>query len=120
MFYGSFGTQNSMVTFIFEFDPRKGHLQVKLGQIRSNFKNYNLLTKICLCCAVLSQHSKNIIFYVRQIKMRKLHFKNVTSSPLPVFFSGHCTAKNKNIALKPCMHAVYMYLDHIYSVFLIT
>ena len=32
-------------------------------------------------------------------------------------FSGHFTAKNKNIALKYCMHVVCMYLDRIYSVF---
>ena len=119
MLYGPFGTQNSMVTFIFEFDPRKGHLQVKLGQIRSNFKNYNLLTKICLCCAVLSQHSKKILFfYVRQIKMRKIAFQKCYVITFTCFFSGHCTAKNKNIALKPCMHVVCMYLDHIYSGFL--
>ena len=39
MFYGSFGTQNSMVTFIFKFDLRKSHFHVKLDQI-SNFKNF--------------------------------------------------------------------------------
>ena len=31
---------------------------------------------------------------------------------------GHCTAKNKDIALTFCMRVVFMYLDHIYSVFL--
>ena len=51
-------------------------------------------------------------------KYQKLHFKNVTSSPLPVFFFGHCTAKNKDIALKFCMRVVCMYHDHIYSDFL--
>ena len=77
-----------MVTFIFKFDPRKGQLQVKLGQIRSNLKIYNLLTKIGLCRAVSSQDSKNIIyFYVRQLKMLKIAFQNVTSSPLPFFLA---------------------------------
>ena len=36
--YGSLGTQNSMVTFIFKFDIRKSHFQVKIDQI-SKFKN---------------------------------------------------------------------------------
>ena len=34
MFYESFGTQNSLMTFIFKFDLRKGQFHVKLGQIR--------------------------------------------------------------------------------------
>ena len=32
-------------------------------------------------------------------------------------FLGHCTAKNKDSALKFCMRVVCMYLDDIYSVF---
>ena len=65
-----------MVTLIFKFDPRKGQLQVKLGQIRSNFKIQNFLTKICLSCADLSQDSKNVIyFYVRQLEMPKNAFQ---------------------------------------------
>ena len=58
MFYGLFGTQNSMVTFISKFDQTKGELQVKLGQFRSNFKIRNIVTKVCLSCAVLSQNPK--------------------------------------------------------------
>ena len=41
-----FGTQNSIVTFIFKFDPRKGQLKVKLGQIskfRISFQNMPIL-----------------------------------------------------------------------------
>ena len=65
-----------MVTLIFKFDPRKGQLQVKLGQIRSNFKIRNFLTKIYLSCADLSQDSKNVIyFYVRQLEMPKNAFQ---------------------------------------------
>ena len=30
MFYGTFGTQNTMVALIFRFDPRKGQYKVKL------------------------------------------------------------------------------------------
>ena len=36
------------------------------------------------------------------------------------WFLGHCTAKNKDIALKFCLHVVCMYFDHIYSGFLYT
>ena len=38
MLYGSYGTQNSLVTSISKFGPRKGQDQVKLGQVRSNFQ----------------------------------------------------------------------------------
>ena len=31
-------------------------------------------------------------------------------------FFGHCTAKNKDIALKLCMRVGWRYLDHIYSI----
>ena len=115
MFYGSFGTQNLMVTLVFKFYPRKGQLQVKIGQIRSNFKKFKIflqkyadLVQICLRIPKMSY------FCVQQLEMPKNHFKNVTS-PLPVFFC-HCTTKNKDIALKFCMR-VCMCLDHIYSVF---
>ena len=102
-----------MVTLIFKFDPRKGQLQVKVGQIGSNFKIQNFRTKACLSCAYLSQNSKNVIyFYVRQLKMPKMHFKNVTSSSLSVFF-WPLRSQNKDIALNFCMGVVCVYLDHI-------
>ena len=105
------------MTLIFKFDLKKGQLQVKLGQIRSNFKIQNFLTKLWLSCADLSQDSKNVIFLCTTIRnAKKMHFKNVASSPLPVF--RHCTAKNKAIGLKLCMRVVCMYPDHIYSYFL--
>ena len=88
MFYWSFVMQNLMMTLILKFDPRKGHIQVKLGQIRSYFKIQNILTKMCLSCVDLSQDSKSVIyFYVRQSEMPKMHFKNVTSSHLPGFMA---------------------------------
>ena len=117
MFYGSFGTQNSMVTFIFKFDPRKGQLQVKLGQIRSNFKIQNFLTKVYLFCAVLSQDSKNVTyFYLRQLEMKKMHFKNVTSSPLPVFWPLHRQKQRYclEILYACCLHVS---LSHIFRFF---
>ena len=118
MFHGSFGTQNLTVTLIFEFDPRKGQLGVKIGQIGSNFKIQNFLTKTCLSCGNLSQDSKNVIYFcVRQLEIPKSVFRKCDVSTFTCFF-GHCTAKNKDIALKFCMPVVCMYLDHIYSGFL--
>ena len=76
MRYGSFGTQNLMVILIFIFDPRKGQVQVKLGEIRSNIKIQKFLTKIFLSCAELSQDAENVIyFYVRQLEMPKIVFQ---------------------------------------------
>ena len=115
MFYGSFGTHNSMVAFIFKFEPRKGQLHVKQGQITSNFKIQNFLIQICLSCADLSQNSKNVIyFYVQQLEMQKIAFQKCDVITF-TWFSGHCTAKNKDIALKFCVRVVCMYVDHIYS-----
>ena len=119
MFYRSSGTQNSIVTFIFKVDPRKGQLQARLGQIRSNFKIQNFHFKICPSCAVLTKDSKNVIyFYVRQLKISKIAFRKC--DVIAFTFFCHCTVKNKDIALKICMHVVCMYHDHTYSVFLIT
>ena len=85
MFYGSFGTQNSMVTFISKFDLRECQCQVKLGQFRLNFQIRNLLTT-CLSCPDLSQKFKNVLhFHVRHLKWQALRFINVTSSLLPGF-----------------------------------
>ena len=117
MFSGSFGTQNLMVPLIFKVDPNKGQLQVKLGQIKSNLKIQNLLTKICLSCADLSQESKkDIYFYVRQLEMLKNAFQKCEVITFNWFF-GHCTAKNKDIALNFCMRVACTYLDHIFSGF---
>ena len=116
MFYGSFGTQNSMLTCTIKFDLRKGQLQVKLGQIKSNFKIRNCLTKICLSCATLSRDSKNVFFSCATItNANNCISKNVRSSHLPFFC--HYTPKNKDIAFKFCLHVVRMYFDHVYSVF---
>ena len=118
MFYGSFGTQNLMVTFIFlKFDLRKGQSQFKLGQIRSKFQDQNFHSETCLSYPVLPKDSKNVIYFdVRQIKMQKKSlFKKVTSS-LYLFY--YCTVKNKCIASKFGM-CVFLYvgLQHIFRFF---
>ena len=101
-----------------KFDPRKGQYQVKLGQIRWNIQIQNFLTETSLSCPVLAQDSRNVIYcYVRQLEMPKMRLK-MASPPLPVF--GNCTAKNKAIAMKFCMHVRCMYLYNIYCSFWIT
>ena len=118
MFYGLFGTQNSMVTFGSKFDPRKGQCQVKIARISSSFQIHNFVIKTCLSYPVLSQDSKYVIFYARQIEMPEIAFQKggvITFA----WFLGHCKAKNRAVGLGFCMRVVCMYLDNIYSVFYI-
>ena len=71
-----------------------------------NFKIENFLTETYLSYKVLSQDSKNVIyFYLRQLQKPKIAFKKVTSSPLSVF--DHCTVKYKDIAFKFGIFFVY-------------
>ena len=114
MFYGWLEMQKSMVTFISKFDPRKGHFQVKLGQI-SKFKIllqkhaqfFLIIPKMCF-----------IFMYVNQ-KCQKLCLKKSDVITFSWFFD-QCTAKNKDIALKfgmfICVHTC-MQLYNVYSVF---
>ena len=115
-FYGSLETQNSMLTFIFKFDPRKGQLQVNISSIRSYFKTRNRITKVCLSYAVFSQDSKKKI--IRHLEIPKITFQKCDVITLTFF--GHCTSKNKDIGLKFCLLVVCMYFDHIHPVFLDT
>ena len=88
MFYGSFGTQNSM-TFIFKFDPRKGQFQVKLGQIWSNFKIPFFLQKFACLVQFCLRIKKRRLFLCTTIINAKITFQNVTSSPLHGFWPLH-------------------------------
>ena len=113
----SFGTQNSMVTLHFKCDPRKGQLQVTIGQIKSNFKIRNFIIKACLSCAVSFQDSKNVIYlYLGHLEMPKIAFQKCDIIFTCSFF-GHCTAKKKDIALKFCFLVVCIQFDHTYSSF---
>ena len=95
MFYGSYGTQNTMVAFIIRFGPRKGQYKVKLGQIRSDFQNQHFLAKACLSCRVSSQDCKNAIcFYLRQLETPKIAFRKADVITFTNFVD-HCTANNK-------------------------
>ena len=54
MLCGSFGTQNTMVAFIFRYDPRKGQYKVKLGQkgqilkVKIFFQKHAYVVQLCL------------------------------------------------------------------------
>ena len=115
VFYGSFGTQKSMVAFISKFDPRKGEFQVNKSN-KVKFQNQNFLTKTCLSYPMLSQDSKNVIyFYLRQLEMPNMPLKKWRHHLYLVF----CTAKKEiGIALKLGVCVVCMWLYNIFSVFL--
>ena len=71
-----------MVTIIFTFDLRSGHVQVKSQILRKklSFKTY-------ISCLVLSQDSKNAIcFVVRQLEIPKIENQK-TSLPLLGFWA---------------------------------
>ena len=89
-----------MVTLIFKFDPIKGQLQVKLGQIRSNFKIF--LQNMPNMCRFFSGTKNVIYFYVGQLEMGKNCISKMWHHHLYLFL-GHCTGENKDIALKFCM-----------------
>ena len=81
LIYGSFGMQNPIVTF-----SQKGYCQVKLGQIRSDFKIQSLLTKhafLVQLCPTIPKIS--FVFMYGNYKYQKLCFIKVKSSHLPVF-----------------------------------
>ena len=62
----------------------------------------------------MHQDSKDAIyFYMRQLEMPKITFQ-ICDAITFAWFVGHCTAKNKDIALKFCMHVVCMHSNHIY------
>ena len=112
IFYGSFGMQNSMVTFIFKFDPRKRQLQVKLGQIRSNFFFFY---KICLSCVVLSKDSRNAIcFYVAQLQMSKIAFQICDVFTFNCFFLP--LHSQKQIYCFEMLYACCLYLSRLHII----
>ena len=117
MRYGSFGTQNLMVILIFIFDPRKGQVQVKLGEIRSNIKIQKLLTKIFLSCAELSQDAENVMyFYVRQLAMPKIAFQICDVITFTCFWPLHSQKQRYCFgSLYAC--CLYAFRSHIFRFF---
>ena len=69
-----------------------------------------------MSCAELSQDSKNVVcFYVRQLEMPKNDAFHKCDVITFTWFLGHCTAKNKDIALKFCMRVVfYVFRSHVF------
>ena len=87
--------------------------QTRVKKVR--FKIQNFLTKVCLSCEVWSQDSKNVIyFHVRHLEMPKIAFQKCDVITFFYFFFGHCTVKNKDIALRFCF-VVCLHFYHIYS-----
>ena len=96
MFYGSFGTQKTMVTFI-----------SKLGQINLNIKIQNFPTKNEYLVEFIFWDSKNVIyFYLRQLEMPKIAFQK--SYVINFTFFDNCTAEYKDIVLKFGVCVVFM------------
>ena len=67
-------------------------------------------------CRFVSGFQKCHLFLCTTIRNAKNAFQKCDVITFTWFF-GHCTAKNKDIALKFCMLVVCMYLYHMYSVF---
>ena len=98
-----------MVKFIFTFDLKLGEVKVR----KAKFWKSRFSLKPYLSCPVLSQDSKNVIWFVlRHLEIPKIKFQKVTSLPIP--FLGHCSAKNKDILLESlytcCWHIVLQYI----------
>ena len=62
--------------------------QAKFRSKKSNFETQKFIFRTYLSCPVLSQDSKNVIFFaVQKIELHKKRFKKVTLSPLPGFWA---------------------------------
>ena len=61
MFYGSFGMQNTMVAFIFRFDPREGQYKVKLDKKGQFFKITMFILNMPFLSSFVSGFQKRLI-----------------------------------------------------------
>ena len=77
MLYGPFGTQSSMVTFIFTSGLRTGQYQVKIGQVRPNYRIQNVVIKTYLSSLLSLDAKKSSIFMYENYEYQKLRFKKV-------------------------------------------
>ena len=89
----------------------RGKVRVRWNKSIQNFRPH-----MPILCRFVSVLKKSFIFGFGNYKCLKLRFKEVTLSPLTVFF--HCTAKTKNTALKWYMLVLCMYFHNIYSDYL--
>ena len=87
MFYRSFATQNSMVTFISKLGAREGQYQVKLGQKDKISGFIIFFQKHAYLVQFSIKISLNVIYIdVRLFEMPKTEFQKVTQYHLYLFF----------------------------------
>ena len=81
------------------------YIRPKVRSKRSNFENQDFLLKTYLSCPLLSQDSKNVIFFF-PYDNQKFQINRVSKmvAITSTCFLGHCAAKNKDIGLKFCTH----------------
>ena len=90
MLYGSFGVQNTMVAFVFRFDPREGEYKIEIGQKGQIFKIKKKLKKnMDILSSFVSEFQKCYYFLRTAIRNAKNSFQKVTSSPLPIVLPLH-------------------------------
>ena len=112
MLYGSFGTQNLMVTLIFISDPRPGHVRVKNVKFRSSkfsFKNIPILSSF------VAGFQNVICFNVRLFEIPKIAFQKGDVITF-TWILCHCTAKKEDIGSKLSTLVVGIQLKTINSV----
>ena len=93
MFYGSSGTWNSMVTFVFRFDAREGH-EVKWKQS----SKYNIIFKACISCPVALGFLKMVFFERTTIKITNKSWSE--GDIINISFSGIAQPKIKLLYCK--------------------
>ena len=110
MFYGPFGTQNSMVAIIFKLGHRKCQCQVKVGQIRSNFQIQNFITKMPILSSFVSGFQECYLFLRTTFKMPKTTSQKVTASFL--LFSPLQSKKDMTLEFGMCVVCLQFYNIH--------
>ena len=116
MLYESFGTQNSMVTFICIFDSRKSQLQVKilkLGQI-SKFKI--VVQNNPILCSFVQEFQKCHLFLCSAIRKARNKFQKSDVITLTCFLPLHNKAR---ILLWNCVCVLFVCISMTYIPFFI-
>ena len=99
-----------MVTFIFRFDSRKGHRQIHGPKSEIQ----NVLSRTYPPCPALYRDAKNAMhFDAKRSKITKIAFRKSDVISYRNLIFGHCTGKNKHIALKCWTLLAGIYFWHI-------
>ena len=117
MFNGFFGTQKTMVKSISKFEPRKGQVQVKLGQIRSNFKIQNFFKNMPILSSFVTGFQKCDLFLRTSNRNAKNCISKKWRHHLYLFIFTTAQPNIKINASKFSMCVVCKYFDDIFSVF---